>query len=104
MATPCHGFLQGEDSESLIWDCSLEGPTQQSVLGICVFIIPAPMSFTQEDSEFEDSLGYIEQPYLERKMSRKRKVKHSEEENIQDPVCLEEKYNNQTKQTPTKLT
>jgi hypothetical protein len=35
---------------------------------------------------------------VERKKSRKRKVKHSEEENIQDPVCLEKKYNNQTKQ------
>jgi hypothetical protein len=94
MATPCYGFLQGEDSESLIWDCSLEVPTQQSVVGICVFIIPAHMSYMQEDCEFEDSLGYIEQPYLE----SKRKVKHSEEENIQDPVCLEKKYNNQTKQ------
>jgi hypothetical protein len=62
------------------------------------------MSFMQEDHQFEDSLGNIEQPYLERKMNWKRKVKHSEEESIQNTVCLEKKYNNQTKQTPTKLT
>jgi hypothetical protein len=62
------------------------------------------MSFMQEDREFEDSLGYIEQSYLERKSNRKRKVKHSEEAHIQDHVCLGKKYNNQTKQTPTKLT
>jgi hypothetical protein len=62
-------LLQGEDSESLIWDCSLEVPTQHSVVGICVFIIPTPMSFMQEDHQFEDSLGNIEQPYLERKMN-----------------------------------
>jgi hypothetical protein len=29
--------------KALIWDCPLEVPTQQSVVGICVFNIPAPM-------------------------------------------------------------
>jgi hypothetical protein len=97
MTTTCHGFSQEEDSESLIWDCSLELPTQQSVVGICVFITPVHMSFVQEDHEFEDSLGYIKQPYLERKTNRERKVKHFEEENIQDRLSGEEiQQSNQT--------
>jgi hypothetical protein len=65
---------------------------------------PSTYEFIQEDLEFEDSLGYIQQPCLERKTIRKRKVKHSEEEQIQVPVSLEKKYNYQTKQTATKLT
>jgi hypothetical protein len=105
MATPCQGFSQGEDFESLIWGCSLEVPTQQNVVGICVFIIPAPMSFMQKDCEFEDSQGYIEQPYLERKINRKRKVKHSEEEHIQDRLSGEEiQQSSQTNSNKADLT
>jgi hypothetical protein len=56
MASPCHGFWQGEAFESLIWDCSFGVPTN------LVLIIQALVSLRQEDEESEDSLGCIESP------------------------------------------